>query len=69
MEDIVKRLKYQSGWTERTPYMGRTSEMLWDAIEEIERLRNLTDAQSRDQTTLADENELIRTTAPNRYGL
>ncbi len=39
--DIVGRLKEQSGWNERNKYLGHTGELLWDAIEEIERLRAL----------------------------
>jgi hypothetical protein len=38
-DDIVTRLKEQSGWNQRSSYMGKTSEMLWDAIDEIERRR------------------------------
>lgn len=37
--DIVERLRSQSGWVVRIPEMSETSELLWDAIDEIERLR------------------------------
>jgi hypothetical protein len=35
---IIARLKQQSGWDERTKYMGQTSELLWDAIDALSAL-------------------------------
>lgn len=47
MTDIVDRLKEKSGWTERSKYMGPNGDMLWDAIEEIERLRQVARSRKR----------------------
>lgn len=38
---IIDRLKYFSGWSVRMEGMSQPSELVWDAIEEIERLRKL----------------------------
>lgn len=39
-EGLLERLKYFSGWSVRMEGMSPSSELAWDAIEEIERLRN-----------------------------
>ena len=40
MTDLIERLKYHSGWNARDPHMGGTGNLLWEAIDELERLRN-----------------------------
>lgn len=58
--DVVERLKYYSGWRVRSPYMGETAKMLWDAIDEINKLRTRVKAFE----TARDEADREAATAP-----